>query len=39
MMMMVRAPAVAINLIHHRGAFLSLQQGAAKPLLSYDLAA
>jgi len=31
MMMMARAPAVAIDLIHHHGAFLSLQQGAAKP--------
>ena len=30
---MARAPAVAIDLIHHHGTFLSLQQGAAKPLL------
>jgi hypothetical protein len=29
MMMMARAPAVAIDLIHHHGA-LSIQQGAAK---------
>ena len=32
-MMMARAPAVAIDLIHHHEAFLSLQHGAAKPLL------
>jgi len=31
MMMMARAPAVAIDLIHHHEAFLSLQHGAAKP--------
>ena len=29
MMMIARAPVVAIYLIHHHGAFLSLQQGAA----------
>jgi hypothetical protein len=34
-MMMARAPAVAIDLIHHHEAFLSLQHGAAKPLLMW----